>query len=76
MKRMGFYVNCLSAEMHADPFFHGARGVWELLQCGVLFVCVYIWIFLRLCVNVYLFGVPSKIWGKTGMNTYLYRCLS
>lgn len=40
MKRMGFYVNCLSAEIHTDPFFHGAGGFGELLQYAVLFVCV------------------------------------
>ena len=28
MKRMGFYVNCVSAEIHTDPFFHGVGGVW------------------------------------------------
>lgn len=77
MKRIGFYVNCLSAEIHTDPFFHGAGGFWELLQYRVLFVCVFMCMcVLCLCINVYLFGLQSQIWGKTGINTYLYTCLS
>lgn len=62
MKRMGFYVNCLSAEIHTDPFFHGAGGFWELLQYRVLFVCVFMCMcVLCLCINGYSFGLQSQI---------------
>lgn len=62
MKRMGFYVNCLSAEIHTDPFFHGTGGGLELLQYDVLFVCVCMCMcVLCLCINVNLFVLPSQI---------------
>lgn len=45
MKRMGFYVNCLSAEIHTDPFLHRAGDVripvatvWH-----VACVCLYVY---------------------------------
>ena len=74
MKRMGFYVNCLSAEIHTDPFFHGAGGVLGVATVRrAVCVCVCV---LCLCINAYLFGLLSQICGKTGMHTYLYTCLS
>ena len=40
---MGFYVNCLSAEIHTDPFFHGDGGSGSrlsMLRCVCVFVCL------------------------------------
>ena len=65
MKRMGFYVNCLSAEIHTDPFFHGAGGFWELLQYAALVVCVCMCV-IWLCINIYLFVLLCQICRKTG----------
>lgn len=45
MKRMGFSVNCLSAEIHTDPFFHGAGGGGGggvATVCCVGCVCFYV----------------------------------
>lgn len=51
MKRMGFYVKCLSAEIHTDPFFHRAGGFGSC--CDVVFVCVCVCCVLM---SVYLFS--------------------
>lgn len=70
MKRIGFYVNCLSAEMHTDPFFHRAGGVWELLRYGVCSVCM-----LCLHANVCLCALLCQTLEKPAISTYLYTCL-
>lgn len=80
MKRMGFYVNCLSAEIHTDPFFHGTgQGVgFELLQYDVLFVCASMCMYvLCLSINVYLFVCLSLIWERQAwMHTCRHACHS
>lgn len=42
MKRMGFYVNCLSAEIHTDPFFHGAEDMGMGVATVWYVVCVFL----------------------------------
>lgn len=44
MKRMGFYVNCLSAEILTDPFFHraGGFGTCYTMVCFCVYFYVYV----------------------------------